>query len=125
MATSPFAKFANTQLIFSIATDRIVLDEYDNPTQTTERFIVTAILKPQSSNLKPQAGVDDNQSVFSGYLVEPLQLPKAIAPNSKAEIILGGRMGEFTLQPTIPNPYLAAAKITMLTEIKGVVRWFN
>jgi hypothetical protein len=125
MSKSPFARVANAEIRFLMPTDRVILDEYDNPTPVVEVLVVKALLKPSGNNLKPQAGADQNQSEFSGYLVDPLELPKTIASGTKAGVAIGDRKGEFTLLPTFPNPYLAAAKIKELTEIKGVVRWLN
>jgi len=125
MTTSPFANFANAVLEFLVPGDRVILDEFDNPILVTDTLEVTALLKPLGDSLKPQPGVDINQGEFSGYLVNPLELPKTIASGSKAKIVLNGREGEFTLKPNFPNPFVAGAGIKELTVIKGVVRWLN
>jgi len=133
-ARSPFTNFANAILTFSVDSVGSGSDTKGNPLIVKEPLIITALLSEASGGgrkgkgktgqgLTPLAGSDAFVTAVSGYLVSPLSLPATISPNAKATVQWGRKTGEFTLEPSIANPYIQAMGIDIVNKIQGVIRW--
>lgn len=124
---SPFAKFANATLVFSIGKGKFIEDDNGNPIEQNKPFKVLALLEPKARETRETRGSDDAVRNFEGYLVNPLSLPDSIIPGMVATIELKETKtriirGIFTLKPTTADPYVVGAGVELINPIAGEMR---
>lgn len=129
---SPFEAYKNATLVFE--TENYTGNSFDNvgnPITVVEELTIECLLVPSMSRtqqeIKLQEGLDYNEILMEGYLVNPRNLPESIrAPAlAKATIKTGiGRTetGIFTLDPVIQDPFLVALNIDFVNKISGLFR---
>lgn len=127
MARSPFLKYANATLIFSVGNGIFVEDSDGNPVEQLRDIKVIALLEPVASDTRETRGSDDAARNFKGYLVNPLSLPDPIMPGMTAMITLKETktrtiQGTFTLKPTTADPYVVGAGVELINPIAGEMR---
>ncbi len=126
---SPFKQFENAKLTFQIPTGKVVVNRVGNRVQEVGPVEVRAMLKPSKNAVQINYYVGDDQTLelLTGYLTEPLTMPRYLHPpvDGEAEIktAIGiTRKGTFKLLPNTQSPYIMGVDIPFLTKITGVFR---
>jgi hypothetical protein len=127
---SPFSFASNATLTFSVPSSKYVLDEYENLIPELIPLTITCLLKPSPSKPDIDGGIDQSETTFEGFLVDPLELPIEIKPYTKAiaRITVANGVvetGEFTLLKVIQNPFVMSANVNLVNKIRGIFRAVN
>lgn len=124
---SPFSNFANATLIFSVPTGAYTEDDLGNQTPTTSEVTVVANLEQtRATEYDIQLGIDSGDTLFEGFLVNPLSLPEGINPLMKATATItsdtvGNTVtGTFVLFEKFSSPYVK--NIPFLNKIRGAFK---
>lgn len=130
--SSPFEAYKNATLVFTTESyTGNTFNNVGNPVPVVEEVTVECLLVPSTSRtqqeIKLQEGLDYNEILMEGYLVNPRNLPENIrAPMIAKAIIKTGinraETGIFTLDPVIQDPFLVALKIDLVNKITGLFR---
>jgi hypothetical protein len=121
--SSPFADFANFVADFEVGTAELGLDRLGNPRPVKSTIRVTAAMKASNRlDRMPRddrmLGNDGRSLALTGFVVSPLPLPRAIAPDSPCVATLNGIPGRFAMQLSTPSPY--TADVVELTRLRGI-----
>jgi len=120
-ARSPFAPYANAQLRFVVSSGALVADALGNvaPSTTQEIEVVALLQQKRDPNRDRSPGVDAQAIWFEGYLVSPRPLPSSIAPHQQCLAVVDEEGGQFWLEQTQRNPYLASLDIDLVDKVRG------
>lgn len=124
--SSPFAPFTNATLRFQVASGNLVVDRKGDFRPGKTVIEIRALLQQKKDpNREPRPGVDSTAIWVEGYITqvggdpESLVLPSVITPDSPCQTIWQGRAGQFSMEFTARNPYLAALSIDLVERIRG------
>jgi len=116
-----FSAFANATLTFKRQVGSVTIDALGNRSVSTQDFVITAYLKEVSSNRQQEKDFDgglDNVIAVEGRCVEPATLPPDIVPGMMASAVIGGKVGEFYLEPALPSAF-GTVEATLGDKLKG------
>lgn len=134
---SPFTKFANSTLSFNVLNSSgVQTNSLGNVEFTSSTVVITALLQPikvtsasgYEATLRYLGGVPQiGETLYEGYLVNPLSLPSGISPLMECDISINSAIGQVLtgtgkLLPTVTSPYLVAAKVNYLNKITILFR---
>lgn len=123
--SSPFAAFANSTLLFQVASGSLQPDSKGNLRPGTDVVEVTAMLnQKRDMNRESRPGVDTSAIWVEGYITSvvgqsSLVMPSSVTPDSPCQCVWQGRNGRFYLEFQARNPYLAALQIDLVEKLKG------
>ena len=111
--TSPFSKFANSELTFNIPSTEYTVNSVGNRIFKKEELKITAILRTNTlaqlarfaEYLEHLPGIDSTAQLLEGYLVEPEIIPESIKFAMQAKAVINNIKGNFLILPIIQNPY--------------------
>lgn len=128
-APSPFKHYENALLRFQIPTGKVVVNRVGNRVQEVEPVEVRAMLRPSKNlvQINYYVGEDQTSELLTGYLTEPLTMPRYLHPpaDGEAEIktAIGiTRKGTFKMLPNTQSPYIMGTDIPFLTKILGIFK---
>lgn len=125
MTTSPFADYANSTLVFQVATGSLEPDSKGNLRPGTSTIELEALLQQKRDpNRESRPGVDTSAIWVEGYITSvtgqtSLVIPSSVTPDSPCQCVWQGRNGRFYLEFQARNPYLAALQIDLVEKLKG------
>lgn len=123
--SSPFAAFANSTLLFQVASGSLQPDSKGNLRPGTDVVEVTAMLnQKRDMNRETRPGVDSSAVWCEGYITEvagqsSLVMPSSVTPDSPCQCTWQGRNGRFYMEFTARSSYLAALNIDLVEKIRG------
>lgn len=129
VAPSPFKQFENARLTFQLPTGKFTLNKVGNRVQEVGPVEIRAMLRPSKNlvQINYYVGEDQTSELLTGYLTEPLTMPRYLHPpaDGEAEIktAIGiTRKGTLKILPNTQSPYIMGTDIPFLTKILGVFR---
>ena len=132
MTTSPFAPYANAQLRFTVSTGALVADALGNvaPSGVQEIEVVALLQQKRDPNRDRSPGVDAQAIWYEGFLVAPRPLPSSIAPHQQCLAVVDEEGGQFWLERTQRNPFVASVEIDLVDKVRGYFQpkpivWIN
>lgn len=127
--SSPFAQFPNAVLFFEVASlVATTTDRMGNPIPITDTLTYKALLRRDlRRNLEPLPGLDQDQMLLKGWLVDPLTYPPGVGAGTVARCDLTESpgqtiTGELTILDGLQNPFVMGVNISFLTTVRGMFR---
>jgi hypothetical protein len=110
----------------------LVADALGNVAPSEQQEIEgTALLQQKRDpNRDRSPGVDAQAIWFEGYLVSPRPLPSSIAPHQQCLAVVDEEGGQFWLERTQRNPFVASVGIDLVDKVRGYfqpkpITWIN
>ena len=126
--SSPFTPFSNALLTFTVPGVGSTTDAMGNPVPVSTTVVYKALLRPDlRKNLEPLPGLDQDQLLLRGWLVDPLTLPDGVGAGTVVTCALTEApgtttTGEFTILNVLQNPFVMGVGINFLSGVRGIFR---